>query len=238
MPTRVMSGPLQADSQQGSRSMWRDVLSVAGKDWRSEWRTRAALNAAGLFALAAPITLGYVVAEQRLPPEALGGLLWTVLFFAAMVGLPRTFVKEEESGTAELLRLHLPAQAVLWGKTLGQVALLCITQLGAVPVFVLLLGARIAAPGVLLASLLLGDAGLALASCLLGAMAAQTRTRGTLFCALAAPLMLPLLVCAAQSSGVGFGAQTNAAAPLQAMLGFDVALLSAVWMLWEFVWSS
>lgn len=210
---------------------------MARKDWQCEWRTRAALNAIGLFSLAAPVAMGFMLAQQRLPPEALGALLWVVLFFAAMVGLPRAFVKEEESGTAELLRLHFEPEAVLWGKTLVQLGLLGLTQLGAVPVFVLLLGARVPAPGLLALTVVLGDVGFALASSLLGAMAAQTRSRGTLFAAMAAPLMLPLLVCAAGASGVAFGAHASAAAAIETMFAFDAALLGAAWMLWEFVWN-
>jgi len=210
---------------------------VARKDWRCEWRTRASLNAIGLFSLAAPVALGFMLAQQRLPPEALGALLWVVLFFAAMVGLPRAFVKEEESGTAELLRLHFEPEAVLWGKTLVQLGLLVLTQLGSVPVFVLLLGAKVASPGLLALTVALGDIGMALASSLLGAMAAQTRSRGTLFAAVAAPIMLPMLVCAASASGVAFGAHDSATSAIEALAAFDAALLGAAWMLWEFVWS-
>lgn len=213
------------------------VLAVFVKDWRSEWRTRAALNAIVLFSLACPVALGFSLARQQLPPEALGGLLWTVLFFAALVGLPRTFVKEEESGTAALLRLHFPADAVLWGKVLGQFSLLLITQLAAVPIFMLLLGAEVKHPQILVAVLLLGDIGLAVASSLLGAMAAQARSRGTLFAAIAAPLLLPLLVTAASASGAAFGARFDVVPALQVLLAFDLAILAAAWMLWEFVWN-
>src|SRR5436309_789470 len=94
----------------------RAALAVLQRDWRGEWRTRAALNAALLFAVAAPIALSFSLARQTLEPEALAGCLWSVLLFAALVGLPRAFVKEEESGTALQLRLSAPPDAVLWGK--------------------------------------------------------------------------------------------------------------------------
>ena len=63
------------------------------------------------------------MARQKLEPEVQAGLLWAVLLFAALVGLSRAFVKEEESGTVHLLRLSCPAQAVLWGKAAFNLAL-------------------------------------------------------------------------------------------------------------------
>lgn len=210
--------------------------AVALKDFRSEWRSRAALSAVALFSFAAPVALGYALSNLAVEPEILGGLLWVVLFFAAMVGLPRAFVKEEETGTATLLRLHIAPDAVLWGKALGQFALLFATQLGAVPIFLLLLKARVEEPLTLLLCLVLGDIGLAVSSCILGAIAAQSRSKGALFPALAAPLLLPILASLSVASGVAFGSGFSAAPALQVVLAFDLALVAGSVFLWEFVW--
>jgi heme exporter protein B len=220
-----------------SPSLSRSIWAVWEKDFRSEWRSRAALNAVALFSVAAPVALGWSLAKQKLPPEALGGLLWTTLFFAALLGLPRAFVKEEESGTAALLRLHFSSDAVLWGKVLGQLALLVVTQIAAVPLFVLLLGARVEAPFLLLLAVVLGDVGLAVSSSILGAMAAQARSKGALFSALAVPLMLPLLASLSVATGAAFGAKIDAAPALQVVAAFDVVLLAAAWMTFDFVWN-
>ena len=216
--------------------VWRAIFAVLTKDLRSEWRSRAALNAIVLFSLSAPVALGFSLARQKLSPETLGGLLWTILFFAACIGLPRAFVKEEESGTAALLRLHFSSDAVLWGKFGGQLLLLLATQAATVPVFVLLLGAQISSPLLLLCILLGGDFGLALASTLLGAMAAQTRSRGALFPAIAAPILLPLLATLSVASAAAFGADVEWLQPLQFVAVFDVALVAAAVMLFDFVW--
>jgi heme exporter protein B len=217
---------------------WRMVAAVFAKDWKSEWRTRAGLNSSGLFAVAAPIALSFSVAGQKLEPEVLAGLLWTVLLFAALVGLSRAFIKEEESGTAALLRLTYPAQAVLWGKALFNWALLVLTQLAAVPIFIILLNAQVANVGLLLGLLVLGDIGLAVASTLLGAMAGQARARGALFAAIAIPILLPLLVAAAAATAVSFGARGEFGPALQIIVSYDVAITAASWMLFDFVWSA
>ncbi len=208
---------------------WKDVLS--------EWRSRAALGAVALFSLAAPVALGYSLARQTLPPELQGGLLWVVLFFAACIGLPRAFVKEEEAGTSALLRLHFGSDAVFWGKTAGQMALLLVTQLGAIPVFVLLLGARVSHFDLLLWTTLGGDFGLALSSTLIGAMAAQARGRGALFPALAAPILLPFLATLSVATSVAFGFKgADASNALMIVAAFDLALVGAGVLMFELVW--
>lgn len=215
---------------------WKDVLS--------EWRSRAALGAVALFSIAAPVTLGYSLRQQTLEPQLQGGLLWVVLFFAACIGLPRAFVKEEEAGTSALLRLHFGSDAVFWGKAAGQMALLLVTQLGAIPVFVLLLGARVSHFELLLWTTLGGDLGLALSSTLIGAMAAQARGRGALFPALAAPILLPLLATLSIATSVAFGFKgadansvlTTANNALMTIAAFDLALVGAGVLMFELVW--
>lgn len=219
------------------RADWSAVWAVFQKDWRGEWRTRASLNAIALFSLCAPVALSFSVANQKLEAPVLGGLLWSVLLFAALVGLPRSFVKEEESGTSSLLRLSCAPEAVLWGKSLFNLALLGATQLAAVPLFALLLDARADKPGLLVLVLLLGDLGLAVSSALLGAIAAQARARGALFPAIATPILLPLLVVAANATSVAFGARGTPWPAVQFLAAYDVIVVAAAWMLFEFVWS-
>ncbi len=215
---------------------WRAVRAVFWKEWQSEWRTRAAVNAIALIAIAAPIALSFSVAGQRLSPEVLAGALWTTLLFAALIGLSRAWVKEEENNTLALLRLGCASEAVLWGKVLWNGVLLLATQLAAVPIFVVLLDARVSNVWLFVVALLLGDAGLAIASGLLGAMSSGARARGALFCAIAVPILLPLLVSASWATAVAFGARHDAQSALQAMAAYDVALLAASWMLFDFVW--
>lgn len=220
--------------------MWRTAWKVFEKDWRSEWRTRAGLNTSLLFAVAAPIALSFNLAQQKLSPETLAGLFWTILLFAALIGLGRAFIKEEESGTASLLRLHFPSDAVLWGKMLFNFSLLLLTQIAAIPIFLVMLGAQIDAPFLWLLALIGGDIGLAAASTLLGAIAAQARARGALFAAIAIPILLPLLVAATNATAGAMSAQSGSdfSAAMQIIIGYDVAIIAACWMLFDFVWSA
>jgi heme exporter protein B len=215
----------------------RAALAIFRKDWRSEWRSRSAVNAIGLFALATPIALSLGVAGQKLSPQVLAGLLWATLLFASLIGLSRVWVKEDESGTGVLLRLHAAPQGVLWGKTVWNLSLLAAMQAGAVPIFVLLLGARVESVGLLVGTLVLANIGLAAASSLLGALTAGATGRGALFCAIALPILLPLLVIATNATSVALGGGGDWRPALQSLAAYDVAMLAAAWMLFDFVWS-
>jgi len=215
----------------------RAARAIFVKDWRSEWRSRSAVNAIVLFAVATPIALSLGIAGQVLSPAVLAGLLWTTLLFAALLGLSRVWVKEDEAGTGVLLRLHASSQGVLWGKTAWNLSLLLAMQAGAVPIFVLLLNARVESPLLLVATLLLADVGLAAASSLLGALTAGATGRGALFCAIALPILLPLLVIATNASSVALGGGGEWLPALQALAAYDVAMLAAAWMLFDFVWN-
>ena len=126
------------------------ALAVLRKDLLAEWRTRIAVNALFLFAFAVLVLVGYAVGPTRLAPEdrptVNAVLLWIVIFFSAMTGLSRVFVKEEEGGTAAALRLAAPPAAVLLGKYLVNIVLLFAVTAFIVPLFLVLMSFEIACP--------------------------------------------------------------------------------------------
>ena len=101
-------------------SFLRRSLAVCGKDAAQELRRRIAVASVLFFAAASLTLVSFAVGPFGLPPEArervCSALLWVVLFFSAATGLPRAFVREEESGTALALRRVAPAAAVLAGR--------------------------------------------------------------------------------------------------------------------------
>lgn len=121
-------------------------------------------------------------------------LLWVLLFFSAATGLPRAFVREEESGTALALRLVAPAAAVVAGKSLFNFVLFAAISAVTVPAFALLLGWRVEAPLALAAVLLAGGAGLAVVSTFLSALVARAAQKSVLFVIVSFPLVVPLLL--------------------------------------------
>src|SRR3712207_3500122 len=126
----------------------RAILAVFRKDLQVELRTRYALNALGMFvlttALVASFYLGPALLRRDSNAAAISAtLLWIALLFAALTGLARAFVGEEEAQTSTFLRLHAPGAAVFWGKWLANLLLLAALAIATTLVFGILTGLRV-----------------------------------------------------------------------------------------------
>lgn len=181
-----------------------EAAAVFVKDLRAEFRTRVALNAVGLFALTTLAAVAYTIGPFRLAAEdrpfLLSALLWIVIFFASMAGLDRSFVKEEETHTAPLLRLAAHPIAVWGGKLLFNLVLLAVLMAILVPLYCVLMGFRPASPWWFVAVLASGGYTLAVVTTLVAAIIARAMTRGALFAVLSLPLLLPLLIFVIQGT--------------------------------------
>lgn len=226
--------------------MWSRISSwlaetgaIFGKEWRLELRTRYALNTVGLFAfttlVVVSMSLGPVGATEEAWPF-LPVLLWLILLFAASAGLPRTFVHEEEVGTAMALRLTADPSSLFCGKALYNLILILALELLITPLYVAMLQMPVAHPRHLALTLLAGGYGLAIGSTLIAAMVAQARARGPLFAVLAFPILLPLLKLAVQAT-TGAVLDEPTSAILSLLLLYDGTLTIAGLMLFPAIWN-
>ncbi len=218
-----------------------EALAVAAKDLRTEFRTRVALNSLALFALTTLAAVSYTIGPYRLAAEdrpfLLSVLLWIVVFFAALAGLDRSFVKEEESRTAPLLRLAAAPTIVWAGKLLYNLVLIFALMAMLVPLFCVLMGFEVVLPWRFVALLAAGGFGLAVTSTIIAAIIAQAMTRGALFSVLSLPLLLPLLIFLIQGTTAVAGGDVEVwSASVRAVLSMSgtmtvvsVFLFPAVW---------
>lgn len=219
-----------------------EALAVMAKDLRTEFRTRVALNALGLFALTVLAAVSYTVGPYRITAEdrpfLLAVLLWIVIFFAALAGLDRSFVKEEESHTAPLLRLAASPTAVWLGKLAFNLVLIYLLMAILVPLFCILMGYRIVLVEGFVVLLVVGGFALAVITTIVAAIIARALTRGALFSVLSLPLLLPLLIFLIQgTTGAAEGTSETISNALRAVvsMGGIMTIVSAV--LFPVVWS-
>lgn len=174
------------------------------KEVRSELRARVAVNAIGLFGLTTLVAVAYQIGPYQIHeqdrPHLLAALLWIILFFAALSGLQRVFVKEEDAHTAKTLRLAARPLAVWGGKLAFNVALLAALQTFLVPLYCILMGMKVQGILPLVALLAVGCLAMAATATMVAAIIARAAGSGTLFAILAVPLMLPLLVMLIQGT--------------------------------------
>jgi heme exporter protein B len=203
-------------------SWWAEAWAVFTKDLRSELRTKAALGALLVFALTTIILLSFTIVTRGLgldsqvvpnPEEAikagksiyvtvvtharcqlLSSLYWVILYFSAMAGLPRVFVKEEEMRTAGALRLCARPSAVFAGKLTFNVLIIMAVAVLVMGPFTLMLKPDVANWPLFVGHALAGAAGMAAGASLLGAMVARTSSSGFLMVVLGFGPLLPILI--------------------------------------------
>ncbi len=219
--------------------------AVFRKDLQSELRTRYALNALLLFAASTAVAVSFAVPllGTRRDPDALtiqGALLWVALLFAALNGLSRSFVQEEERRTALALRLAAPPLGVYLGKLLFNLVLLAALDVVTTVLFLAFLQVQVGNVGLFVAVIALGSTSLATATTLVAAIIAQANFKGGLFAVLAFPLVVPLLVVniRATTLALGEGTWAQGLPLLQFLAAYAVATFVASLMLFRAVWEA
>jgi len=205
-------------------------------------RTRYALGAVLLFAVTTLIAVSAALGSTKIksqPVEA--ALLWIVLLFAALSGLARVFVREEEAGTAPLLRLFAPATAVYAGKWLFNIALVFAVEIVSVPLFLIVLPPAVVNYGLLFGVLFLGGVGLAGASTFIAALISQASSgKSALFFIVAFPILLPLLLIAVQGTIGAFDSsafdQARSRTDLGLLTTYGIVMTTASFLLFEYIW--
>jgi heme exporter protein B len=227
-----------------SSSHWAaEALALARKELRSELRTKHALATMALFAIATLVVVSYTITLVGVPdvPRAriFAALLWIVLFFSAMSGLARVFVKEEDARTVTALRLSARASVVFAGKLVFNAGLMAALTILVLPMFTFLFQPAVARWDQWILLAFFGGMGLSGASTLLAAIVAKTGTRGALFVVLALPPLLPLLIMAiAGSSAALLGGRhaEEAWRNIAGLAAYTIATVTASAMLFPFVW--
>ena len=151
-----------------------------------------------MFAVTTLIAVSFSIGSFRIEladrPFLYSVLLWIILTFSALSGLSRSFVKEEEAGTIDVLKLSARPQAVFLGKLLFNLTLLAALCLIIVPLFILFMAYQISLPGFFLSMVISGVLGLGAGTTIIAAMIARASARGALFSVLSLPLLFPLMI--------------------------------------------
>jgi heme exporter protein B len=228
-----------ASAPQPSAGFLGRAWSVCAKDTALELRRRVAAASVLFFAAACLTLVSFAIGPFGLPVDGretvCSALLWIVLFFSAATGLPRAFVREEESGTALALRRVAPAATVLAGKALFNSILFFVIAAVTVPVFVLLLGWNIGSPAGLALTLVLAGVGLSIVSTFLSALVARASQKSVLFVLVSFPLVAPLLLTAIAAT-IGASRGDVPWTALRVLVAYDGAAACGAYLLAGAAW--
>ncbi len=223
-----------------ARQTWlSSAIAVFSKELRSEFRTRYAINALIMFVVTTISMILFAIGREETSLDVLIGMFWVVIFFGSMSGMSRTFVAEEERGTAMVLQLLSPPPAVLLGKLVFNVVLsLCLNGLTLVLYLLFIDGFQIATQMIFCVVFILGSVGLAAASTIIAAIVAKSNVKGTLYPVLAFPIVLPLLMSLIHATQLaGEGAFFEEALPdFQVIVSYIVVVIAVSFLVFRYVW--
>lgn len=191
--------------------MFRDAALVAGKDLRVELRSRVTTNQVLPFALLVLVLFAFALDPDRgILTRATAGLYWVAVLLAALLAVQRAYVLESGDGTHDRLRLSgLDPAGVFLGKAAGVALQLLALELVLGVGVVVLYGADLREPVLLVLTCLVATAGLAAAGSVYGVLAAGLRVRETLLPLLLLPVVAPVLIGATQASEAALGGVTG-----------------------------
>lgn len=215
------------------------TLAVLEKDLRLELRSRYAVNMLIMFVVSSLFLVAFAVGQDDIEPRLRAGLLWIVIFFAASIGLGRSFVAEEERGTVLLLRLNVRGSMVFAGKLIFNFLLLLGVDVLAVAVTSLILGLQVQNPLILASVLFLGSLSLAGTTTLLAAIISRASNRGPLLPVLSFPLLIVLLISVVngtEAALVGGDGWASATESIVTIAGFGGVVITTAVLLFDYVW--
>jgi heme exporter protein B len=210
------------------------------KDFHSELRTRYAINSLVMFIIVAISVILFSIGSERISQSLTGGLFWVVIFFSAMSGLARAFVSEEERGTTLTLQLIASPSTIFSGKLLFNLILVFMMNIVIAVLYSALFDAFIIKNFALFAvTFLFGNIGLAVSSTMIAAIIAKAGSKGTLYPVLSFPILLPLILLVVHLTlnamdGTSF---EQSVFELAMVVCYDVIMLAASYMLFDFVWN-
>ncbi len=205
--------------------MWRDIVLVAGKDLRVEWRSRVTFSQVVPFAGLVLVLFGFALDVNRPVLErATSGLFWITIMFVTTLAVQRsTSIETTDGARRALLLAGIEPMAVFAGKAAAVAVQLLAVELVLIGGIVVLYGAEIDAPLLVVATCLVATVGIAAAGTLLGALVAGVRARETVLPILLLPVLAPVLIGATRAFDDALGSvAVDGWAWLAMLAGFGV----------------
>ena len=203
-------------------STFQQYKTLLRKDLEQEFRTKEMLTSMGIYALLVIIVYGAALAQTSQTTDVLqmsGGLLWALIVFTSLLGLNRSFAHEKEQGCLEgILLVPMDRSVVFLAKSTSNLLFLLVVPL------------------------LVGTVGVAGIGTLLSTITINTRGKDVMLAVLFIPLIFPLLyACVSATTAAIVGAEGYADVMLTSLAlagGYDVIMILASWVLYDFVISA
>lgn len=216
------------------------VWAIAWKDILAELRAREMILSMFLFGFLVILIFNFGI-EPGLREMNLvrPGVLWSAFVFAGMLGLNRSFAGEKENDCLQgLLLCPVDRAEIYLGKFLANTVFTTVMGIFVFIFFSVLYNVDVLEAGLpLIAIILLAAVGFSSVGTLFAAVSVGLKARDVLLAILLFPVMVPVILAAAKSSGVVLdgGGLGSAGLWLGLLLVYDVVFLAVSVITFEYV---
>ncbi|WP_045689268.1 MULTISPECIES: heme exporter protein CcmB [Hymenobacter] len=211
------------------------------KDFRLEWRQRAALNGMLLYVGSTVFVcyLSFSLRGGQLPAPAWNALFWIVLLFSAVNAVAKGFLQESRGRMLYYYTVVRP-QAVILAKIGYNALLLLGLALIGFALYAIVLGNPVQNTPLFVGNVVLGAVGFASTLTLVSGIAAKATNSSTLMAVLGFPLMVPMLLLLIKVSknaldGLEFEASQSS---LLTLVALNMIVAAVSYLLFPFLWRS
>lgn len=169
-------------------------LALFGKETKLAFKSRQMIGLGLSLAIAFSVALSFPLASENLSPKTVSVLMWAVMFFSSADQAYRTFLREEETGTADQLRLRVPAGLVFVSKVFSNAIILMVIGLASSALLVIWLRVDMARFPAVMASVAGGSVCLAVSQGAVGYLLGFGKGGGAFYPLVVMPVILPVLV--------------------------------------------
>jgi heme exporter protein B len=216
--------------------MIRDLLFLAIKEFRLEWRQKTMLTGVLIYVVSTGF-ICYMSFRQIIDIPTWNALFWIIMVFAAINAVARSFMQESKGLQLYYYTLLHPASVIL-SRILYNSFLLLTVAFVHLLFYSLFLGNQIADLPMFMVGLILGSTGLASTLTLVSAIASRANNSPSLMAILSFPILIPLLMTILRFSknaidGIGWSVNGNYAWILVALTGIVITLS---YLLFPYLW--
>lgn len=208
------------------------------KDFKSELRTKVSFNTQLLFTLTTISIILFSIGNEEILQNYTISFYWIVSIFAAMSGLSRVFVKEEERLTNLFLYQLTKSTSVFIGKLIFN---LLFTIFVNFLIFILfsVFFEQFNSNFKFFLIIILGSIGIGTVSTIIAAIIAKVNSSTTLYTVLSFPILLPILMTIIQASQLAIenAFLVEIKGHFLFLISYNIALIISSILLFDYIWS-
>lgn len=213
----------------------KEIVALLKKEILLEWRMKYAISGILLYVLSAVFIIYAAFAEVE--PTTWNALFWSIVLFASINAIVKSFVQENGSRQLYYYQIASP-MALLLAKIIYNSGLLFLLNLLTWAAFTFMAGSPIENMGLFLLTLLLGSTGLSITFTFISAISAKADNNATLTAILGFPVAIPILLTLVKLSADALKATQSAGIQkdINILIALDLILVAMAIVLYPSLW--